>query len=138
MVLRFCQTLGTLLKTGVDLKSSLEISKHVVVNHIFMEKLDQLIVDVNNKGIPLSAAMKKVEYFPEYVHHVVAIGEEAARLDELLEKVAERMDNEVTQTIDGLSSLLQPTMIMLIGGVIGFIAISVLLPMLNMSQLLQN
>ncbi|MBF0236926.1 MAG: type II secretion system F family protein [SAR324 cluster bacterium] len=138
MVLRFCQTLGTLLKSGVDLKSALDISKFVVVNHVFINRLEQLILDVNNKGMPLSAAMKRIEYFPEYVHHVVAIGEEAARLDELLERVAERMENEVTSTIDGMTALLQPAMIMVMGAAVGFIALAILLPMLNMSQLLQQ
>ena len=91
LVARYCQTLGTLLKSGVDLKTSLEIAKHVVVNRRFISALDKMIIDVNNKGVPLSAAMGKLEYFPEYVRHVVAIGEEAARVDELLEKVADRM-----------------------------------------------
>ncbi|MGK5091438.1 type II secretion system F family protein [Deltaproteobacteria bacterium TL4] len=138
MVLRFCQTLGTLLKSGVDLKSALDISKHVVVNHVFIAKLEELIINVNNKGMPLSAAMQRIEYFPEYVHHVVAIGEEAARMDELLEKVAERMETEVRHTIEGMTSLLQPAMIMFLGAAVGFIALAVLLPMLNMSQLLQR
>ncbi|MBF0277619.1 MAG: type II secretion system F family protein [SAR324 cluster bacterium] len=136
LVLRFCQTLGTLLKSGVDLKRSLEISKHVVVNHYFLMKLNQLIVDVNNKGIPLSAAMRRVSYFPEYVCHVVAIGEQAAQVDELLEKVADQMEMEVANTMEGLTSLLQPVMILLMGGIVGFIAVAILLPMLNMNQLL--
>lgn len=136
LVLRFCQTLGTLLKSGVDLKASLEISKHVVVNHYFLMKLNQLIVDVNNKGIPLSAAMRRVSFFPEYVCHVVAIGEQAAQVDELLEKVAEQMELEVANTMEGLTSLLQPIMILLMGGMVGFIAVAILLPMLNMNQLL--
>ena len=136
MVLRFCQTLGTLLKSGVDLKSSLEISKYVVVNHFFLVKLNQLIVDVNNKGIPLSAAMRRISFFPEYVCHVVAIGEQAAQVDELLEKVADQMELEVSNTMEGLTSLLQPAMILLMGGIVGFIAIAILLPMLNMNQLL--
>jgi type II secretory pathway component PulF len=136
MVARFCQTLGTLLKSGVDLKTALDISKHVVGNQIFMSKLNLMIVDVNNKGVPLSAAMKRTGYFPEYVQHVVAIGEEAARVDELLEKVADRMQEEVGRLLEGLTALLQPAMIILMGGVVGFIALSVLLPMLNMNQLL--
>jgi type II secretory pathway component PulF len=137
MVARYCQTLGTLLKSDVDLKTSLEISKKVVVNKLFIEKLDQMIVDVNNKGIPLSAAMAKIAYFPEYVRHVVSIGEEAARLDELLEKVADRMQEEVNTLLEALTSLLQPILILLLGGAVGFIALAVLLPMLNMSQILQ-
>ncbi len=137
LVLRFCQTLGTLLNSGVDLKSALEISKHVVVNHIFIKKLNQLIVDVNNKGIPLSSAMQRAGFFPEYVCHVVAIGEQAAKVDELLEKVSDRMQMEVSDTINGLTTLLQPIMVVVMGGVVGFIALAILLPMLNMNQLLR-
>ena len=136
LVARFCQTLGLLLKSGVDLKTALEISKHVVVNRSFIARLDQLITDVHNKGMPLSAAMARIELFPEYVRHVVAIGEEAARLDELLERVAERMQEEIGGLLEGLTALLQPALILLMGGVVGFIALAVLLPMLSMNQLL--
>ena len=137
LVARYCQTLGTLLKSGVDLKTSLEISKHVVVNRRFISALDKMIIDVNNKGVPLSAAMGKLEYFPEYVRHVVAIGEEAARVDELLEKVADRMQEEIQSLVEALTALLQPALILLMGGIVGFIALAVLLPMLSMNQLLQ-
>ena len=137
MVARYCQTLGTLLKSDVDLKTALEISKKVVVNKLFIEKLDQMIIDVNNKGIPLSAAMARIDYFPEYVRHVVSIGEEAARLDELLEKISDQMQEEVNILLEAMTSLLQPILILLLGGAVGFIALAVLLPMLNMSQILQ-
>ena len=137
LVARYCQTLGTLLKSGVDLKTSLEISKHVVVNRRFISALEKMIIDVNNKGVPLSAAMGKLEYFPEYVRHVVAIGEEAARVDELLEKVADRMQEEIQSLVEALTALLQPALILLMGGIVGFIALAVLLPMLSMNQLLQ-
>ena len=136
LIARFCQTLGTLLGSGVDLKTALEISRHVVVNQILMDQLNKMIIEVNNKGIPLSAAMGRTGYFPDYVQHVVAIGEEAARVDELLERVANRMQEEVSRLLEGLTALLQPTMIVLMGGIVGFIALSVLLPMLNMNQLL--
>ena len=137
LVARYCQTLGTLLKSGVDLKTSLEIAKHVVVNRRFISALDKMIIDVNNKGVPLSAAMGKLEYFPEYVRHVAAIGEEAARVDELLEKVADRMQEEIQSLVEALTALLQPALILLMGGIVGFIALAVLLPMLSMNQLLQ-
>ncbi|MBT6725552.1 MAG: type II secretion system F family protein [Deltaproteobacteria bacterium] len=136
LIARFCQTLGTLLRSGVDLKTALEISRHVVVNQLLIEQLNKMIIEVNNKGIPLSAAMGRTGYFPDYVQHVVAIGEEAARVDELLERVANRMQEEVSRLLEGLTALLQPTMIVLMGGIVGFIALSVLLPMLNMNQLL--
>ena len=136
LIARFCQTLGTLLGSGVDLKTALEISRHVVVNQLLIEQLNKMIIEVKNKGIPLSAAMGRTGYFPDYVQHVVAIGEEAARVDELLERVANRMQEEVSRLLEGLTALLQPTMIVLMGGIVGFIALSVLLPMLNMNQLL--
>ena len=136
LIARFCQTLGTLLGSGVDLKTALEISRHVVVNQLLMDQLNKMIIEVNNKGIPLSAAMGRTGYFPDYVQHVVAIGEEAACVDELLERVANRMQEEVSRLLEGLTTLLQPTMIVLMGGIVGFIALSVLLPMLNMNQLL--
>jgi len=136
LIARFCQTLGTLLGSGVDMKTALEISRHVVVNQLLIEQLNKMIIEVNNKGIPLSAAMGRTGYFPDYVQHVVAIGEEAARVDELLERVANRMQEEVSRLLEGLTALLQPTMIVLMGGIVGFIALSVLLPMLNMNQLL--
>ena len=136
LIARFCQTLGTLLGSGVDLKTALEISRYVVVNQLLMDQLNKMIIEVNNKGIPLSAAMGRTGYFPDYVQHVVAIGEEAARVDELLERVANRMQEEVSRLLEGLTALLQPTMIVLMGGIVGFIALSVLLPMLNMNQLL--
>ena len=136
LIARFCQTLGTLLGSGVDLKTALEISRHVVVNQLLIEQLNKMIIEVNNKGIPLSAAMGRTGYFPDYVQYVVAIGEEAARVDELLERVANRMQEEVSRLLEGLTALLQPTMIVLMGGIVGFIALSVLLPMLNMNQLL--
>ena len=136
LIARFCQTLGTLLGSGVDLKTALEISRHVVVNQLLMDQINKMIIEVNNKGIPLSAAMGRTGYFPDYVQHVVAIGEEAARVDELLERVANRMQEEVSRLLEGLTALLQPTMIVLMGGIVGFIALSVLLPMLNMNQLL--
>ena len=67
----------------------------------------------------------------------VAIGEEAARVDELLEKVADRMQEEIQSLVEALTALLQPALILLMGGIVGFIALAVLLPMLSMNQLLQ-
>ena len=81
--------------------------------------------------------MARIDYFPEYVRHVVSIGEEAARLDELLEKVADRMQEEIQSLVEALTALLQPALILLMGGIVGFIALAVLLPMLSMNQLLR-
>ena len=81
--------------------------------------------------------MARINYFPSYVRHAVSIGDEAARVDELLEKVAVRMQEEVNTLLEALTSLLQPVLILILGGAVGFIALAVLLPMLNMSQILQ-
>ncbi len=136
LILQFCQTLSTLLHSGVDLKNALEIAKNVVVNHVLREKIETLIVEVNNQGSSLSNAMRRSGIFPEYVLHVVSVGEEAAKLDELLGKVAVRMQTEVSNTITTLTSLLQPLMVIFMGGMVGFIALAMLLPMLDINRLL--
>jgi len=71
------------------------------------------------------------------VRHVVTIGEEDARVDELLEKIADRMQEEISSLLEATTTLLKPALIMVLGGAVGFIALAVLLPMLNMSQILQ-
>ena len=136
LILQFCQTLSTLLHSGVDLKNALDIAKNVVVNHVLREKIETLIVEVNNHGSSLSSAMRRSGIFPEYVLHVVSVGEEAAKLDELLGKVAVRMQTEVSNTINTLTALLQPLMVIFMGGMVGFIALAMLLPMLDMNRLL--
>ena len=117
------------------MKSALEISRPVVVNKILMNDLSKMETEIKD-GLKLSKAMKKSGYFPKYVISVVSTGEASGTVDGMLLNISERMQEEVDELLENLTALLQPMMIVIMGGVVAFIAISVLLPMLNMNKLL--
>jgi len=137
IVQRFSQTLATLLKSGVELKGAMQIATEVMENRLYVEAMDRVILDVQNRGIPLSVALRRVSYFPEDVCQMVAIGEETAALDEMLEHVSNRLSAEITATIEAVTALFEPVMILLMGLVVGFIVMSILLPMLQLNQLIR-
>ena len=132
---RFTQTFATMLKSGVELKDALVVSTQVMENKLFLQAMEQAIFDVQNRGLPLAAALRNAGMFPEDLSQMVAIGEETATLDVMLENVSNRLSREVNTAMDGATALLEPTMILVMGVVIGFIVISILLPMLQLNQL---
>jgi general secretion pathway protein F len=134
---RFTQTLATLLRSGVDLKVALESAKGVMGNRLYLAAMDRAIFDVQNRGLPLAASLRRTGMFPEELCQMVAIGEETATLDGMLETVAERLTQEVSAMIDGATALFEPVLILIMGGVVGFIVISMLLPMLQLNQLIR-
>jgi type II secretory pathway component PulF len=132
---RFTQTLATLLKSGVELKTALTVATEVMENRLYLQAMDHVIFDVQNKGLPFSVALRRVSGFPEDLCQMVAIGEETATLDSMLETVANRLSQEVSATLDAATSLFEPVLILAMGAVVGFIVISVLLPLLQLNQL---
>lgn len=132
---RFTQTVATMLRSGVELKDALEVSSHVMENKLYLQAMERAIFDVQNRGLPLSTALRNAGMFPEDLSQMVAIGEETATLDAMLENVSNRLSREVNAAMDGATALLEPTMILVMGVVIGFIVISILLPMLQLNQL---
>lgn len=134
---RFTQTFGTLLSSGVELKDALEVSTEVMENRVYLEGMERAIFDVQNQGASLSVALRKVELFPEDILQMISIGEETAMLDKMLENVSTRLTSETTSMMDGATALFEPIMILGMGGVIGFIVISIMLPMLQMNQLVR-
>ncbi|MBI4084185.1 MAG: type II secretion system F family protein [Candidatus Lambdaproteobacteria bacterium] len=135
IVQRFTQSLATLLKSGVELKGALEIATGVMGNRLYMRAMDRVILDVQNRGISLSVALGRVGLIPDDVLQMIAIGEETATLDEMLENVAARLSIETTATLDAATSLFEPVMILMMGAAVGFIVLSILLPMLQLNQL---
>ena len=132
---RFSQTVATMLNSGVELNYALQVSAGVLENKIYLEAMERVIFDVQNKGLPLAAALRQAGTFPEDLCQMTAIGEETATLEKMLDNVANRLTAEISATVDSASSLLEPVMILLMGGVIGFIVFSILLPMLQLNQL---
>lgn len=132
---RLAQTLSTMLHSGVELKEALNVSREVMENRIYLRAMDRVMFDVQNRGLPLAVAMRRAGVFPEDLCQMVAVGEETASLDAMLENVANRLSYEVTATMDGATALFEPVMILLMGAVVGFIVVSILLPMLQLNQL---
>lgn len=135
-VFRFTQTLGTLLGSGVELKQSLDIVKYVVGNRVFEDKFDQIIVDVTKKGMDLSQGLRKTGVFPLSVIQMIRVGEESSKLEEMLTRIASLQEKEVKQSLEKTVALLEPVMILGMALMVGFIVISVMLPMFKLNQLI--
>ncbi len=125
---RFTRTLGTLLKSGVPLISALETSANLTNNQILIRKMNYLVEEIK-KGKTLSGLLKEIDYFPAMMVSMVSIGEESGDLDGMLEKTADFYDEELESAITTLLNLMEPTMIVIMGIIVGFIVISVMSPL---------
>lgn len=125
---RFCRTLGTLLSSGVPIMQALEIVGKASGNEVIGEtvmKVRESIREGENIATPLSES----EIFPPMVTQMVAVGEETGNLDAMLSKIADFYDTEVEYLLSSLTSMLEPIMILAMGGIVGFIVIAVFLPL---------
>lgn len=133
-VSRFSRTLATLLRSGVQLLPSLDIVKNVVNNKVLTKSIDNTKASVK-EGESIAEPLKRSGEFPPMVTHMIAVGEKTGALESMLEKIADNYDNEVDTTVSNLTTLLEPLMILVMGGVVSFIVLSILLPILQMSEL---
>lgn len=132
-VARFSRTLATLLKSGVPLLTAMDIVKNVVTNSVLSDVIDKAR-DAIREGESIATPLKRSGEFPPLVYHMVAIGEKSGQLEEMLVNVADSYESQVNVRIGALTSLLEPLMIVSMGGVIGFVAFSILLPILQMNS----
>jgi len=132
-VSRFASTLSTLLSSGVPILSAMNIVRAVVDNVVLQDVLESVRESVS-EGQSIAIPLRKSEQFPPLVTHMIAIGERSGELEMMLQKVAESYEAQVDRTVAILTTLLEPIMILLMGGGVGFIALSVLLPMLRINQ----
>ncbi|SFH47627.1 type IV pilus assembly protein PilC [Tindallia magadiensis] len=130
---RFTRTLSTLLNSGIPLLQALESVAGAVGNKVVADGIMAAREDIR-KGIALSIPIRKLRLFPPMVHNMIKIGEESGTLDEILEKTANIFDEEVETEIQRLLTFVEPMMILIMGLVIGFIVISMVLPMFDMMQ----
>ncbi|MBC7542633.1 MAG: type II secretion system F family protein [Candidatus Sericytochromatia bacterium] len=129
-VARFTRTLGTLLKSGVPLVSSLEIVQDTAGNIHIAEAVEKVRLAVL-EGEGMVKPLEQAKVFPAMVVQMIAIGEETGAVDAMLEKIANFYDNEVEQSVKALTSLLEPLMMVGIGGMVGSIIIGMYLPMFS-------
>jgi type IV pilus assembly protein PilC len=133
---RFARTLGTLEVSGVSLLPALEIVRNTVGNRHVAERIGQ-VTEETRGGDSLAAPLRKLELFPVAMVQMIAVGEETGRLGPMLVKVAGIQERMVRNRSRTLISLLAPVLILVVGAVVGFIVISLLLPIFRMSQGLQ-
>jgi len=135
-IARFCRTLATLLQSGVPLLSSMEIVRNVVNNILIGEAISKASKDVE-EGKGLSGPLTQSGLFPPLVTEMVAVGEQSGTLEKMLNRVATAYETESQSDIMVMTSLLEPLMILVMGLLVGFIVISILLPIFEMNQLVK-
>lgn len=133
-VVRFTRTLGSLLSSGVTVLEALKITSETIQNELFKKEILNVMEKVKN-GSSIAEPLKTSKAFPVIVSHMVAVGEETGTLDKILLKVTGYYQKEVDNTVQNLSSLIEPMMMIFIGVGVGFIVISVISPIYQMSNL---
>lgn len=133
-VSRFCRTLGTLIKGGVPILQSFLIIKEVINNKVISEALANIHTGVKvGKGV--SGPLKESNALPPLAIHMISIGEETGNLEEMLFKVADIYDNEVEISVKKIISLIEPLMILVMGGIVGFIVLSLLTAIFSVNEI---
>jgi general secretion pathway protein F len=132
-VTRFCKTLSTLIGSGVPLLAAFDIVKNVVQNSVLLEVIETAR-DCVKEGESIAAPLKRSGQFPPIVTHMIAIGEKSGQLEEMLGNVARSYEVQVDARLRGMTSILEPVLLVFMGVVVAFIVFSVLLPMLQISS----
>jgi len=135
-VASFARTLSSMIASGINILQALKISAETANNEVIKSAIEDVRNQVE-KGISLSQALTRHQIFPPMLINMVAIGEQAGNLDEMLTKVADFYEEEVDRTVDGLTSLIEPLMIVFIGSIIGVIIIAMYLPIFNIGNLIK-
>lgn len=136
ILFRFSSTLGSLLSSGVDIVDSLEISKRVVDNVCISEVIDEAIEDIR-VGQSMVPPFTRSEWFPSTFVQMLAVGESSGKLEEMLEKISINSERDLESTTRGLTSLIEPVLIVIMGILVGFIVLSILLPIFEMNQVIR-
>lgn len=134
---RFLRTLGTLYAGGIPILEAIQIAERTMDNLVMEHTLGDVKRRVR-EGEPLAASLNHTKLFPSMVIRMVATGEKTGSLAVLLEKASDFYDMEINATVTQLSSLLQPMILVVVGGMIGFIMASTLLPIFQMIKLLRR
>ncbi|MEE8305283.1 MAG: type II secretion system inner membrane protein GspF [Candidatus Tectomicrobia bacterium] len=133
---RFTRTLGILLHSGIPLLDALEISGAVVNNTVLNAAIATAKDDIR-EGSDIASPLKASGYFPPLVSHMISIGEKSGQLEDMLLRVADVYDNEVQISIEGLTALLEPVIIVAMAGVVFVIMLAVLLPIFELNTIVR-
>ncbi len=132
---RLTRTLGALLKSGLPVITAMEITQRVIQNSLIAQAMSD-IKDSVQKGDNIADAVRTTGLFPPVVYHLIATGQMSGNIEEGLIEIAEMYDGEVQTTVRTLTSLLEPVILIIMGGVVAFIVMAILLPVFEINQAL--
>jgi type IV pilus assembly protein PilC len=135
-VAKFTRTLGTLISSGVPILDGLEITAKTAGNKV----IEYAIMDVRQavtEGKTLEEPLAKTKVFPPMVTHMIAVGESTGALDAMLSKIADFYDDEVDNAVANLTAMMEPMLMVFLGGAIGFIVVAMYLPIFKMITLIK-
>lgn len=132
-VSRFSKTLATLLKSGIPLLNCLGIAKAVVGNRTIVGAIEKASSELT-EGQNISNPLKKSGQFPPLMTHMISVGEKTGELEQMLEKVSEHYEYRVNTTVNNLTAILEPLMIVIMAGFVLIIVLSVVLPMIQLNN----
>jgi type IV pilus assembly protein PilC len=133
---RFCRTLGTLLSSGVTLVKSMEVLYETTPTVLLQNALEDIRYQLE-QGKGLSSAMEETGLFPLTMVKMIQVGEESGKVADLFLDVAQDYEEEVSYTVTGLLSLLEPVLIVVMGGIVGFIVVALFFPIFTLSGLVK-
>ena len=131
IVSRFARTLGTLLQSGVPILQALEIVRDTAGNVMIEESINKVITSVS-EGEGVAPPLHREAIFPSMVTNMIAVGEETGALDSMLMKIADNYDMVVDETVKGLTSMLEPILIVSMGIIVGFVVAALFMPMFQL------
>jgi type IV pilus assembly protein PilC len=132
-IARFARTFGSLMTSGIAVLEALKATSSAVGNVVFKADLEHIAAEVKN-GKPISEPMRASKLFPPIVSQMISVGEETGKLDEILLKLAEFYEKEVDSIVAGITSIIEPILIIVIGVIVGFIIVSVFGPLSQLSS----
>ena len=129
---RFCRTFGTLLDSGVNLIAALEASRGVAGNTIISQAVADSLKPIR-EGKKVGQTLEATGYFPPLVCEMISLGEESGRMGTMSLKVADIYERERDDLVKALTSIVEPVMILFMGGVVGIVVVAMLMPIFSMN-----
>jgi type IV pilus assembly protein PilC len=134
-VSRFCRTFSALTNSGVQIVNSLSLVEQVIGNSVLAKAIASTR-DAVRRGERISDPLRRTGAFPEMVPQMIAIGEETGQVANMLDRLADYFERDLTFMTDSLSKLIEPAMVLFLGGIVAFIVFSVAMPMFQMWTLI--
>lgn len=133
-IVRFSSTLATLITSGVPILQAIDIVRETSGNEVITRAMDSVYTSIKD-GESIHEPLSRCKVFPPLVVHMVAVGEETGAIDQMLIKVAEAYEREVDDTVNALTSILEPVLIVFLGAIVGVIVVALYLPLFNIPKL---